>query len=129
MAGGQPAILGVTMAAGQKNRLGKTLIVDNLTVKNQFATEDTAQDIAGRLVANGTNVINFAGTDPSTEVNGSMITTISTWVVHTAAGACALKILASSTATTGQYATIRPRARSDAAVRGKRGRREFICVR
>jgi hypothetical protein len=96
------------MSQGQKARLGKTLVVDNMTVRNQFVTSDTAQD--------GTNVVNFAATAPSTEVNGSMITTISSWVVHTAAGACAIKILASSTATTGQYATIRPRARSDAAV-------------
>lgn len=72
--------------------------------------------VTGKLVADGTNVINFAGTDPSTETNGSMITTISTWVVHTAAGACAGKILASSSATTGQYATWRVRGRSDAAV-------------
>jgi hypothetical protein len=104
------------MAQGQKARLGKTLVVDNMTVRNQFVTSDTSQDIAGRLIAAGTNVVNFAATAPSTEVNGSMITTISSWVVHTAAGACAIKILASSTATTGQYATIRPRARSDAAV-------------
>ena len=72
--------------------------------------------IASSLVASGTNVVNFAGATPSTEVNGSLITTISTWVVHTAAGACAGKILASSTATTGQYATWRVRGRSDAAV-------------
>jgi hypothetical protein len=104
------------MAAGQKARLGKTLVVDNMTVRNQFVTNDTAQDIAGRIIAAGTNVINFAATAPSTEVNGSMITTISTWVVHTAAGACAGKILASSTATTGDYATWRVRGRSDAAV-------------
>jgi hypothetical protein len=104
------------MAAGQKARLGKTLVVDNMTVRNQFVTSDTSQDVAGRLIAAGTNVVNFAATAPSTEVNGSMITTISSWVVHTAAGACAGKILASSSATTGDYATWRVRGRSDAVV-------------
>ena len=104
------------MSQGQKARLGKTLVVDNMTVRNQFVTSDTSQDVAGRLIAAGTNVVNFAATAPSTEVNGSMITTISTWVVHTAAGACAGKILGSSTSVTGDYATWRVRGRSDAAV-------------
>jgi hypothetical protein len=71
---------------------------------------------AAQVTATATNVLNMAGTTPLTEVNGSMFTTISTWVVHTAAGACAGKILASSSATTGDYATWRMRARSDAAV-------------
>jgi hypothetical protein len=104
------------MATGQKNRIGKTIVVDNMTVRNQFVTSDTSQDVAGRLIAAGTNVVNFAATAPSVEVNGSMITTISSWVVHTAAGACAGKILASSSAVTGQYTTWRVRGRSDAAV-------------
>lgn len=60
--------------------------------------------------------VSFAGVVPSAETTGSMITTGSTWVVHTAAGACAGKILASSSATTGQYATWRVRGRSDEAV-------------
>jgi len=71
---------------------------------------------ADSLIAARTNVVDFSTTVPKTEVNGSMITTISTWVVHTAAGACAGKILASSSAVTGQYATWRVRGRSDAAV-------------
>jgi hypothetical protein len=79
-------------------------------------TGDLTGDVTGRLIGNGANVINFAGTDPSTEVNGSMITTISTWVIHTAVGACAGKILASSSAVTGDYSTWRVRGRSDAAV-------------
>jgi hypothetical protein len=72
--------------------------------------------IASSLVATGANAVNFAGATPATEVNGSLVTTISTWVPHTAAGACAGKILAKSTAVTGQFATWRMRGRSDAAV-------------
>ena len=88
---------------------------------NQTAVTFTASsgftgDLTGKVIAAGTNAINFSAVAPSTEVNGSMITTISTWVVHTAAGACAGKILASSSAVTGDYATWRIRGRSDAAV-------------
>ena len=73
--------------------------------------------LAGSLVAGAApNAINFAGVVPASEVNGSLITTISTWVEHTAAGACAGKILAASSAVTGDFATWRMRGRSDAAV-------------
>jgi hypothetical protein len=98
--------------------------IKNAVIKlfsNQTAdtfTGNLTGDVTGRLIGNGANVINFAGTDPSTEVNGSMITTISTWVEHTAAGACAIKILASSTATSGDYATMRIRGRASAVSSG-----------
>jgi hypothetical protein len=71
---------------------------------------------APKLAPTAPGGANFSGVVPSTETTGSMITTGSTWVVHTAVGACAGKILASSSATTGQYATWRVRGRSDAAV-------------
>jgi hypothetical protein len=52
------------MTAGQKARLGKTLVVDNLTVTNQFATTDTA--IAyDSLTA---HQIDFTGGTPSDHV-------------------------------------------------------------
>jgi hypothetical protein len=70
----------------------------------------------GKLAPTAAGAINFAGVTPSTETSGSLITTGSTWVVHTAAGACAGKILASSSATTGDYATWRVRGRADEAV-------------
>jgi hypothetical protein len=54
--------------------------------------------------------------DTATETQGSLISTGTTWVVHSVAGAAAGKLLASSSATTGQYATWRVRGRSDAAV-------------
>jgi hypothetical protein len=80
------------------------------------ATHMTTNFAAPGLAPTSPGVVTFAGVVPSTETAGSMITTGSTWVVHTAAGACAGKILASSSATTGQYATWRVRGRSDAAV-------------
>jgi hypothetical protein len=62
--------------------------------------------------------LNWAAATPGTETTGSLVTTGSTWVVHTAVGACAVKLLCSSTATSGDYATMRIRGRTDAASSG-----------
>lgn len=59
--------------------------------------------------------VHFENILPGSETTGSLITTGTTWVVHSAAGACAGKILASSNAATGQFATWRVRGRADAA--------------
>lgn len=59
--------------------------------------------------------INFATVAPGTETTGSIFTTGSTWVAHTAVGACAMKFLCSNSAASGDYATARFRARADAA--------------
>lgn len=59
--------------------------------------------------------INFASRVPSTETTGSIITTGSTWLSHTAVGGCAVKLLCANAAASGDYATARLRARSDAA--------------
>jgi hypothetical protein len=93
-----------------------TLTALQTGLETKHVADTFSAPIAKTLVPTAPNAVNFAGVVPSTEVNGSLVTTISTWVVHSAAGACAIKILASTTAVTGQYATIRPRARSDAAV-------------
>lgn len=68
----------------------------------------------GSLAFTAPNAINFAGVVASTETNGSLVTTMSTWVDHTAVGACAFKLLCSTSAASGDYATLRIRARSDA---------------
>ena len=72
--------------------------------------------LLGSLSAGTIGKIDFSTVSVGTTTTGSMISTGSTWVVHTAAGACAGKILASSNATTGDYATWRVRGRADAAV-------------
>jgi hypothetical protein len=60
------------------------------------------------------DVINFSGVVPqNADTDGSMISTGSTWIIHSVAGACAMKVLAGSSATSGDYATLRMRARSD----------------
>jgi hypothetical protein len=59
--------------------------------------------------------INLASVVPSTETTGSLITTGTTWVTVTAAGGCAAKLLCAYSGATGDYATLRMRARADAA--------------
>jgi hypothetical protein len=53
-----------------------------------------------------------------TSTAGTLVTTGSTWLVHATAGQCAFKLLCSSTATTGDYATMRIRGRADAVSSG-----------
>lgn len=62
--------------------------------------------------------MDFSGVTPATETTGSIMTTGSTWLNHTQAGACALKFLCASTATSGDYATLRIRGRADAVSSG-----------
>lgn len=59
--------------------------------------------------------LNFAGVAPGTETTGSIITTGSVWLSHTAVGGCAVKLLCANAAASGDYATLRIRARADAA--------------
>lgn len=59
--------------------------------------------------------LTFASRTPGTETTGSLVTTGATWVVHTAVGGCAMKLLCSYIGATGDYATLRMRARSDYA--------------
>jgi hypothetical protein len=61
------------------------------------------------------NALNFASRTVGSDLTGTIISTGTTWLVHATAGQCAVKLLCSTTATTGDYATLRIRARSDAA--------------
>lgn len=58
---------------------------------------------------------NFATLVPSTETAGSIFTTGSTWVDHSALGSCAMKFLTSYSGASGDYACARFRARAGAA--------------
>ncbi len=77
--------------------------------------------LGGPLYPGTAGAINFSGVTPSTETSGSLITTGSTWVAHSAVGSCAAKLLCSYTGATGDYATLRIRARADAAGSGGNG--------
>lgn len=59
--------------------------------------------------------LSFATRTPGTETTGSLVTTGATWVSHSAVGGCACKLLCAYTGATGDYATLRMRARSDYA--------------
>ena len=57
--------------------------------------------------------MHFGDLTPGTETNGSIMTTGSSWVAFSTAGACGLKLLLSDTCATGEFATVRFRARAD----------------
>lgn len=59
--------------------------------------------------------IDFSGVTPTADVVGSLITTGTTWVAHSTAGAAGIKVLLSNTSATGNFASLRIRARSDVA--------------
>lgn len=62
------------------------------------------------------NVLDFSQLVPMTNTNGSIMSTGSTWVNFATANQSGMKLLLSSSATSGDFATLRMRARSDAAV-------------
>ena len=57
--------------------------------------------------------ISYATLIPGTSTAGSLITTGSTWVAHATASTCGIKLLLSYTAATGEFASLRIRARSN----------------
>jgi hypothetical protein len=62
-----------------------------------------------------TACIDFSGFVPGTETAGSLVTTGTTWVPFTAVGGCGVKLLLANSAATGNFASLRIRARSDVA--------------
>jgi hypothetical protein len=59
--------------------------------------------------------IDFSSFTPGTETAGSLITTGTTWVPFTTAGACGMKLLLENDSATGEFATLRMRARANKA--------------
>lgn len=110
----------VTMRGQNLLVRGSVDVEKDLTVGGNFVFGDAAVDVLdvnGYLTFTGTAVANclkFTGTT-GTATDGSLISTGTTWINHATAGQCAVKILASNSATTGDYATLRIRGRSDAA--------------
>lgn len=91
----------------------QSITAGDLVAFDAGAKTFTLTDIDLNIV--GTTTLSFAGATPGAETDGSLISTGSTWVNHTAAGACAVKLLCSNSSTTGDYATLRIRGRSGAA--------------
>jgi hypothetical protein len=84
----------------------------DLTIAGDFTFGDAATD---SLTVKG--VILFSGTR-GTSTAGTLVSTGSTWIDHATAGQCAFKLLCSTSATSGDYATMRIRGRSDAVSSG-----------
>jgi len=63
----------------------------------------------------GTGGFKFDSLVPGTETYGSILGTGTTWVDFTTAGACGIKLLLANSSATGNFASLRIRARSDVA--------------
>lgn len=85
------------------------------------ATQAAINAIVTAQNANNTSLrasiarLDFSTAAPGSETNGALMTTVSTWVPVTAVGGCAAKLLCAYSGASGDYATLRMRARSDAA--------------
>lgn len=103
------ALDGLTASVAELNTL------DAVTAGTAAASKAVVLDSSRQV--NGLS-LNFAGTTPGTGTAGTLITTGSTWVAHATAGQCAAKLLCATSATSGDYATMRLRARADAVSSG-----------
>lgn len=68
-----------------------------------------------RLDALEARPIDFSGVAPGSETSGSLITTKAAWVPFATAGACGVKLLLENESAIGEFATLRMRARANAA--------------
>lgn len=70
-----------------------------------------AVDSSNRVAPQG--AFYYGGLTPAAVTTGSIISTGTSWVAHSTAGACGIKLLLSNTCNTGEFATLRMRARAD----------------
>ena len=87
-----------------------------IEVKNSAGVVIWSVSPAGVLALPGgvvTGALSFATLVPEAVTSGSIIGTGSTWVAHSTVGSCGIKLLLSYTAATGEFASLRIRARSN----------------
>lgn len=108
---GKTTLAGAVVVSGALTNSGAQTFTGNVSISGTTA-------FTGNVTLAGNKQLSFAGVTPGTETAGSCMTTGSTWVSHTAAGACAIKFLCANAATSGDYATMRIRGRADAVSSG-----------
>jgi hypothetical protein len=104
---------GLTVSASELNELDGATAGVVTASKGLVVGANRELATLGALTLDGK--VNVAGIVPSTETTGSIFTTGTTWLVHTALGSCAMKFLTSYSGASGDYACARFRARADAA--------------
>ena len=67
----------------------------------------------GKILIEGPAGLDFSSLTPSTETSGSILTTLTSWIAFTTAGACGGKLLLENQCDTGEFATWRMRARAN----------------
>jgi len=90
--------------------------INGITAGTGAASKALVLNSSGDVTMPG--IVDFSTCVPGTHTAGSMISTGTTWVSHSAVGACAVKLLCASTAASGDYATMRIRSRADAVSTG-----------
>lgn len=65
--------------------------------------------------------IDFSAVVPAAVTDGALVTTHSNWLAFSTVGSCGMKLLLAYSATSGDFATLRMRARSDGAGDGVNG--------
>jgi hypothetical protein len=99
--------------------------IDNPVASGRASPDGLAYDLLTKLeeVIAAVNLLggfptaplNFASVTPGVETTGSLVTTGTTWIAFTTAGACGVKLLLENRAATGEFATLRMRARYNGA--------------
>jgi hypothetical protein len=106
----------VLLFMGISNSASETGTTPEVLENTSFELLNSGAAIPGVVLAGGfTHGIDFSAMTTSTNTDGTLMSTGSTWINHATAGSCAIKFLISTTATSGDFATMRLRARSDAA--------------
>jgi len=100
---------GVSITSANQTHAAPTITIpDCVDVADEFVLKDTVSALTKKT-------LDFSGVTPGTGTAGIFVTTGATWVDFATAGQAAMKLLCSSSAATGDYATLRMRARADAA--------------
>jgi hypothetical protein len=90
----------------------------SFVITDQIGTEIfrvTASGNAVKIAGSLASRVDFSTLIPGTETAGSLITTGTTWVPFATAGACGVKLLLENESATGEFATMRLRARANMA--------------
>jgi hypothetical protein len=106
----------VMLFMGISNSTGETGTTPEVLENTTFQLLNTGAAIPGFVLTGAfTHGIDFGAMTTSTNTDGTLISTGSTWIDHATAGQAAVKLLCSYSAVTGDYATLRIRAKANIA--------------
>lgn len=95
-----------------KGPLVSGVIVLPSSVKVKF---NGTVEAAGGLTAVGSAALDYSALTPAAVTTGSILGTGANWIAHSTLGSCGIKMLLSYTGASGEFASLRIRARSNSA--------------